>query len=191
MFRPNISSIILIETIALVCIANVCAFFKTKTKQLNVSVPYKNIMGNVSSYFFSFFPSHHFFWTDCQKLFSERFIIRYQQRSDQDQVWPRSESFLWQSKNSSIRIISQVAIRDAYGTWHSLCTVTSIHSIQKCTRNSQKLGNKLVRPFSQCMAEDSMVKTERNRVDKQKSLNKIKQEDVQVKKLIAAPCEAI
>ena len=36
-----------------------------------------------------------------------------------------------------------------------------------------------------------MVKTERNRVDKQKSLNKIKQEDVQVKKLIAAPCEAI
>ena len=35
------------------------------------------------------------------------------------------------------------------------------------------------------------VKTERNRVDKQKSLNKKKQEDVQVKKLIAAPCEAI
>ena len=37
------------------------------------------------------------------------------------------------------------------------------------------------------MAEDSMVKTERNRVDKQKSLSK-KKENVQVKKLIAAPC---
>ena len=90
-------------------------------------------------------------------------------------------------KTLSVRIISQVVIRDAYGTWHGLCTVTSIHGIQKCTRNCQKLGNKLVRPFSQWMAEDSMVKTERNRVDKQKSLSK-KKEVVQVKKLIAAPC---
>ena len=33
-------------------------------------------------------------------------------------------------------------------------------------------------------------KTERNRVDKQKSLKKKKREDVQIKKLITAPYEA-
>ena len=41
------------------------------------------------------------------------------------------------------------------------------------------------------MAEDSTVKTERNRVDKQKSLTKKQREDVQIKKLIATPCQAI
>ena len=41
------------------------------------------------------------------------------------------------------------------------------------------------------MAEYSRVKTEKNRVDKLKSLKKKKKEDVQIKKLIAAPCEAI
>ena len=46
-------------------------------------------------------------------------------------------------------------------TWHGLCTVTSIHSIQKSTRNSQKLGSKLVLPVSQWMlVEDSIFKTE-------------------------------
>ena len=40
------------------------------------------------------------------------------------------------------------------------------------------------------MAEYSRVKTEKNRVDKLKSLKKKKKEDVQIKKLIAAPCEA-
>ena len=30
-------------------------------------------------------------------------------------------------------------MRDASGTWHGLCTVTSIHSIQKITRNSQTI----------------------------------------------------
>ena len=34
-------------------------------------------------------------------------------------------------------------------------------------------------------------KTERNQVDKQKSLKKKKREDVQIKKLITAPYEAI
>ena len=46
-------------------------------------------------------------------------------------------------KSLSIKSVPQVVIRDAYGTWHWLNTVTSIHSIQKSTRNSQKLGNKL------------------------------------------------
>ena len=41
------------------------------------------------------------------------------------------------------------------------------------------------------LAEDSIVKTERNRVDKQTSLKKKKREYVQIKKLIAAPCKAI
>ena len=41
-------------------------------------------------------------------------------------------------------------------------TVTSIHSIQKNTRKSQKLGHKLP-AFED---EDSGIKRERNRVDK-------------------------
>ena len=111
---------------------------------------------NCLSSFFSFFPSRHFFWTDCQKHFSERFII-----CDQDLT--HSIDTL---KLRSVRIFPEVVIRDPCDTWHGLCTVTSIHSIQKSTRNSQKLGNKLVRPVSQWMTEDSTVKTERNRVDK-------------------------
>ena len=47
-------------------------------------------------------------------------------------------------KSLSINIVAQVVIRDACGTWHSLCTVTSIYGIQKSTRNRHKLGNKLV-----------------------------------------------
>ena len=43
-------------------------------------------------------------------------------------------------KSLSVKIAAQVVIRDACGTWHSLCTVTSI---QKSTRNSQKLRDKL------------------------------------------------
>ena len=35
------------------------------------------------------------------------------------------------------------------------------------------------------------IKTERNRVDKQKKSEKKKREDVQFKKFIIAPCEAI
>ena len=39
------------------------------------------------------------------------------------------------------------------------------------------------------MAEDSRVKTERNLVDKWKSIKTKKRESVQTKKLIAAPCK--
>ena len=45
-------------------------------------------------------------------------------------------------KGRSVKSVPHV-IRDACGTWHGLYTVISIHSIQKTTRNSQKLGNKL------------------------------------------------
>ena len=41
------------------------------------------------------------------------------------------------------------------------------------------------------MAEDSRVKTDRNRVDKQNSPKKKKGEGVQSKKLITVPCEVI
>ena len=34
-------------------------------------------------------------------------------------------------KNISVKNLPQVVIRDACGTWHGLCTVTSIHSMQK------------------------------------------------------------
>ena len=42
---------------------------------------------------FFFFPSRHFFQTDCQKLFRQRFMISYQ-----ESVGPRSDSFLGHSK---------------------------------------------------------------------------------------------
>ena len=107
---------------------------------------------------FFFFPSRHFFWMYCQKLFSQRFII-----SHQESVWPRLTHSLDTPKSLSVKIVLQVVVfRDACGTWHGLCTLTSIHSIQKSTRKSQKRGNKLVRPVNQWMlAEDSIVKTEK------------------------------
>ena len=40
------------------------------------------------------------------------------------------------------------------------------------------------------LAEDSVVETEKNQVDKEKSLKRKKREDVQIKKLIDAPCES-
>ena len=89
--------------------------------------------------FFLLFPSCHFFWTDCQKPFSQRFIISYQ-----ESVWPRSDSFLERTRKTSRKNCSSSFIYDACGTWHGLCTVNSIHSIQKSTKNSQKFENKLV-----------------------------------------------
>ena len=91
---------------------------------------------NCHSSFFSFFPSCNFFWTGCRKLFSQCFKISYQ-----GNVWPRSGSFLGHIKKYFRKNCFQVAICDSCGTWHGLCTVTSIHSIQKSTRNCQKIGN--------------------------------------------------
>ena len=47
------------------------------------------------------------------------------------------------SRNISRKIVPQIVIRNACGTWNMLLTVTSIHSIQKNLRNSQKIGKKL------------------------------------------------
>ena len=49
--------------------------------------------------FFVFFPSCHFFWTDCQKLLSQRFQISYQER-----LWPRSGHSLYILKKSFVKI---------------------------------------------------------------------------------------
>ena len=43
----------------------------------------------------SFFPSRHFFWTDYQKLFSQRFTISYW-----ESLSPRSDSFFGLTKKS-------------------------------------------------------------------------------------------
>ena len=56
---------------------------------------------NIHSIFFLFFPSRHFFWTDFQKVLSEPFIINYQ-----ESVWPRSDSFLGDTKRFFRKIFS-------------------------------------------------------------------------------------
>ena len=72
---------------------------------------------------------------------------------------------IWLIAWTHSKLFPQVIIRDACGTWHGSCTVTIVRSIQKSTRNSQKLGKKLVRS--------------------------VRKKDVQIQKLIAAPWEAI
>ena len=81
-------------------------------------------------------------------------------------------------KGLFIKVAPQVAIHDACGTWHGLWTIKSIHSIQKSTRISQELGNELAsysadgRIFN---LSYSRIKTEKNWVDKWKSLEKKKE----------------
>ena len=63
---------------------------------------------------FFFFPSFHFFWTDCQNIFREPFIISYQ-----ESVWPRSDSFLGHNKmffckKCSLLFVTRVAHDTAY-----------------------------------------------------------------------------
>ena len=85
--------------------------------------------------FFVFFPSCHFFWTDCQKLLSQRFQISYKER-----LWPRSGHSLYILKKSFVKIV----VRDACGTWHSFSMIIGTRSTQKSTRNNQKRGSKLI-----------------------------------------------
>ena len=96
-------------------------------------------------FFFFSFPSRHFFWTDCQKLFSQCFKFNYKKTCDQDLTHS-----LDTLKYISVKIVMKGVIRNTCGTWYALCTVTSIYSIQRNTRNfqknrppGQKLGNKL------------------------------------------------
>ena len=107
--------------------------------------------------FFFFVSFSTGFWTHCLKLFRKRFRISIKKACDQDLIHS-----LDKLKGLSVKNVPQVVTRDACGTWHGLCSITSIHSIQGSTRNSQKLRNQV----SQWMAEDPRIKTKRNRVDK-------------------------
>ena len=84
----------------------------------------------VFSFFFFFF---HFFWRDCQKLFSECFNLSYEEN-----VWPRSDSFLEHTKTYFRKNCSSSCY--SRRVWHMirLLMLTSIYSIQKSTRNFQK-----------------------------------------------------
>ena len=62
-------------------------------------------------FFFSFFPSRHFFWMDCQKLFSKRFMISYQ-----ESVWPRSDSFLGHTEKYFLKNCSLSC--PSWRVWH-------------------------------------------------------------------------
>ena len=99
-----------------------------------VCVSRKNLCNRHSS----FFPSRPFFWTSCQKLFSQRFNISYQ-----ESVWSRSDSFLGHTKNYFRKNCS----RSSYSrcVWHMTWFMQGNQHSQhpKSTRNNQKLGNKL------------------------------------------------
>ena len=98
--------------------------------------------------FFSFFPSRHFFWTDCQKLFSQHFNFSYQEN-----VWPRFDLFLGYTKTYFRKNFSWSCY--SRRVWHMtrlICTVTSMHSVQKSTRNCQnrppKTRKKVIRMYN-------------------------------------------
>ena len=64
-----------------------------------------------------------FYYQDINDFFSQLIIKK---KCDQDLTYSRDTS-----KNISVKNFPQVVIRDACGTWHSLCTVSNIHSMQK------------------------------------------------------------
>ena len=72
------------------------------------------------------------------------------------------------ARNISVKNVPQVVIRDVCGTWYGLFTVSSFHSIQKSTRNSQKLGNTL----ASRQVDDSRFKVQ-NRVKKSEEKEKM------------------
>lgn len=77
-----------------------------------------------------------------------------------------------------------VAICNFHSVSITLCTVASIHSIQKRTRNLRKLRNKLkdVRRLKN--------QRERNQVDEWTCPSKKKKDGIQKEKLINIPCES-
>ena len=75
-------------------------------------------------------------------------------------------------KSLSVKRVLQVVIRDARGTWHELNLVTSIQCIHKKQPDNLASGSGW-----------------QNREIQVISKNAKEGEDVQIKKLIAAPCE--
>ena len=108
--------------------------------------------------FFSFFLSLLTgFWTDCLKVFSKHFIINYQGR-----VWPRSDSFLGHTKKSLRKKCSSSCY--SRRAWHMTWLKHGNQNSQNPKRHKKQ--PETWKQFSPWMAEDSRVKTERNRVDK-------------------------
>ena len=87
-------------------------------------------------------------------------------------------------KSLSVKSVLQVLIRDACGAWQDLNTITSIRSIQKSTRKSQKLGNQLV---------SGWLKIQGSKQREIELISKIvwRKRNAQIGKLITAPCEEI
>ena len=90
--------------------------------------------------FFFFFSSYTGFWTDCLKFFSKSFIINFQ-----GSVWPSSDSFLGHTKKFLCNKCSSSSCSQR--VWHMTRLKHGNQHSQhpKSTRNSQNLGNKLVR----------------------------------------------
>ena len=78
----------------------------------------------------------------------------------------------------SVKIVPHIVIRNVCDTWYGLFTVTSIYNIQKSTRNSQKLGNKLASTWQKIFELISKEVWGKEKYP-QKNI------------LIGAPCEAI
>ena len=115
-----------------------------------------------------FFPSRRFFRNRLPKVF----LSMFHHLLPRKRVTKIGLILLGKLKKVYVKIVLSVVTHDACFTWQSmyfsLFTVTSIHSIPKRTKNSQKIGNKL---------DDGgrfKLKTERNRVDMAKSLRKKK-----------------
>ena len=118
-----IQSINLVQWWSLLCYPIFFAFaFKAKSFAIAILL----------LFFYSFSFS---FLMGCQKFFRQRFMI-----NNQECMWRRSGSFLGHTKKYSHKIphVPHIAICDTCSTWHCLFTITSIHRIQKSTRNNQK-----------------------------------------------------
>ena len=82
--------------------------------------------------FFSFWSS---FLDGLKQFLANVLRLIIKKKCDQDLTYSRGTP-----KNISVKNFPQVVIRDACGTWYSLCTVTNIHSMLKTketVRNSE------------------------------------------------------
>ena len=84
-------------------IAHYNTYLRLRLKQKTLQLPFY--------LFFSFFPSRHFFWADCEKFFSQRFMM-----TCQETVRPRSHSFLGHSKKSFRKSCSSSCY--SWRVWH-------------------------------------------------------------------------
>ena len=89
----------------------------------------------------------------------------------------------------SVKIVPEVIICEACCTWHGLCTVASIYNIQKSTRNYQNRLPETGKQVIQIASEWNKIQGQHR--EKSRWSVETSEEDIQNKKLIAAPCDAI